>query len=434
MIRSSLPKPPGAVSSGSSSGRSGNSPPGFSDAELEHLELAAVVAHPPLAEEHGPAERDRDGDRAGDHHRRQEQEDAQRAELVEGVLDRELPAARIARVRRDQRQPAEVLDREALGHLLEQARDERDVDPQLLAAVDDAQEHLVGSGREGHDHLADVVLGDDPVEVPARAEHRHAQRAVLEDERLLVEEADRPQAQVGVLEQPLGRHPADVPGADDQGRHERLALLSRPDLPEVDDDAPAGDEQRRAETEPDRLAGGDVGCVVDEDAQGDDQAGRDREHPAGRADVVEGFDLRAPAVGALDVGHDDDDQDEDGRPQQAGLDAHRPAAPQIGDRCGENEQRDIDADTNPGPEAGAVDGSLVRIQRLERGRARPRGPASRDRRRASRTRCRGRPLDIGVRRASGKDTQTDVAYHFASLPIPGIARARSPFKTWRPPP
>ena len=78
---------------------------------------------------------------------------------------------RVRRMRGEQRQAAEVIDRQPVGHLLEQARYQRDADSELLAALDHAQQHVVGRGREGDDHLADTVLAHDLLEIPARSEH-----------------------------------------------------------------------------------------------------------------------------------------------------------------------------------------------------------------------------------------------------------------------
>ena len=100
--------------------------------------------------------------------------------------------------------------RDAPVDLLEQARHERDAHAELLAAADEPQQHLVRRRREGDDHLLDVVVGDHLLEVPARAEHRHRDRAVERVQRLLVEEPDRLEPQLRVREQPLRDQPADA--------------------------------------------------------------------------------------------------------------------------------------------------------------------------------------------------------------------------------
>jgi hypothetical protein len=64
--------------------------------------------------------------------------------------------------------------------------------------------------RERDDHDVDVVPADDFLQIPARPEDREAGPAVL-PERLLVEEADRPEAEFRAGEQPRGDEMADPP-------------------------------------------------------------------------------------------------------------------------------------------------------------------------------------------------------------------------------
>ena len=117
-----------------------------------------------------------------------------------------------------------MLHRELARHALVQAGHEGDVEAELLAALHHPEQDLVRGAREGDDHLVDVVLGGNSVEVPARPEHGDRQRVVLFDERVLVEEADRLQAELGMCEQPVRREPAYLSGADDQRRSDRLAV------------------------------------------------------------------------------------------------------------------------------------------------------------------------------------------------------------------
>ena len=100
-------------------------------------------------------------------------------------------------MRGDEREPADVLDGQPLGQALEEAWDERDLDAELVAPAREPEQHLVRRRGEGDDHVLDPVLGDDPVEVPARAEHRDALEALA---RLLVQEADRAEPELGPLE------------------------------------------------------------------------------------------------------------------------------------------------------------------------------------------------------------------------------------------
>jgi len=54
----------------------------------------------------------------------------------------------------DEGEPAEMLDFDPLGDLLEQARDDGDADTHALAAVDDLEQFLVRRLRERHDSHA----------------------------------------------------------------------------------------------------------------------------------------------------------------------------------------------------------------------------------------------------------------------------------------
>ena len=41
--------------------------------------------------------------------------------------------------------------------------------PSSLAPLQHAEQDVVGRGREGHDYVLDLVLLDDPLEIPARS-------------------------------------------------------------------------------------------------------------------------------------------------------------------------------------------------------------------------------------------------------------------------
>src|SRR5438477_3831482 len=102
-----------------------------------------------------------------------------------------------------ERDAAEVLDAVPLGDALEEARDDGDGDPELFAAPDEPEQDLVRRGRERDDHLVDAVLADDGVEIPARAGDREVERLAWIDQRILVQEGDRPEPELWRLEQPL---------------------------------------------------------------------------------------------------------------------------------------------------------------------------------------------------------------------------------------
>ena len=69
----------------------------------------------------------------------------------------------------DERQAAEVLHLRQRGHALEQPRDDRRGDAEVLAAAHDAQEHLVRRRRERDHDLLDLVARNRVVQIPARA-------------------------------------------------------------------------------------------------------------------------------------------------------------------------------------------------------------------------------------------------------------------------
>ena len=184
--------------------------------ELEHLEATAVTPDPRLPVEHRRSHRELDGKRHQREKRKRYQQHDRRHEAVDRVLDRELPALRVAGVDRDQRHAAQMLHGHATATDLEQPRHHRHRHSQLPAAPGQSEEDVMGSGREGHDHVLDVMLGDDAIEVPARAQHRQARRRRADVEGILVEEADRPQPELRALQQ-SPRHDVGHPaGADDQ--------------------------------------------------------------------------------------------------------------------------------------------------------------------------------------------------------------------------
>jgi hypothetical protein len=63
--------------------------------------------------------------------------------------------------------------------------------------------------------VADLLVSDDAVEIPACAEDGKA-GCLASVQRLLVEEPNRCQSHLRALEEPFGNQPPDVAGADDQ--------------------------------------------------------------------------------------------------------------------------------------------------------------------------------------------------------------------------
>ena len=111
--------------------------------ELEHVELAPVKAHSPLTEENGATNGDRRARRGKDQQRRYEQNREGGQYAIEGVLDRNPPAARARGVDADQRQRPDPLEEQAIGQPLEQPGHDRDGDPKMLEASQNGEIDIV---------------------------------------------------------------------------------------------------------------------------------------------------------------------------------------------------------------------------------------------------------------------------------------------------
>ena len=96
---------------------------------------------------------------------------------------------------------------------LEEARDEVDLDVEVLEVADQVEHLLVRVVREGDDHALDIEDLHHLRELPETAEQgdvREARVAVLG---LVVDEADEVEPVLGMLAQLLGDELADVAGA-----------------------------------------------------------------------------------------------------------------------------------------------------------------------------------------------------------------------------
>ena len=232
-------------------------------------------------------------------------------QAVGGVLDAEPEALRVRTSSHHERNAAQVVDRQALAHPLEQAGDERHVEPELLAPLHESQQNLVRRRREGHDHLLDAVVGDDALEVPAGAEHREPDLAVGGRPRIAVEEADRPEAELGLRLEALRHQPADSAGADDERRAERLTMPPRLDLGPVESD-PAGGEIDRRERPRSEALSREVHRLGRQRAQRQHGHGSKRRRGHDVAEVVEDVCAEARPVHPAD-GEGCDDQDAEER-------------------------------------------------------------------------------------------------------------------------
>ena len=117
-----------------------------------------------------------------------------------------------------ERNAAEIVDGEVIRHLLEESWDDRDSDASVRAALDHPQQNLVRGSREAQHEVLDLVTLDDPVEVPARSEHRKPNLLGRRVQGLLVQKTNRAQADLGVSKEAIGQHATDRTRSDNQRR------------------------------------------------------------------------------------------------------------------------------------------------------------------------------------------------------------------------
>ena len=186
-------------------------------AELEHVEAVAVPADTTLAEQHGPGGADPCGQRQRPQQGSQHDQQEAGQHAVEHVLDGELPALGVDRAQAEQRQAAQVLQRQMHVHALEEARDERDLHAEGLAAAHHRQDLAVGPGQEAEDHMPGAGLGDHALQVVGGAQHGcRALGHHLVRRRVGVQVSHRPQPQSRLGGQPHLHVGADHARADDQ--------------------------------------------------------------------------------------------------------------------------------------------------------------------------------------------------------------------------
>ena len=123
--------------------------------------------------------------------------------------------------------------------------------------------------------------------------------------RLGVEEADRAQAELGMIEQPDRGQPADAPGADDDRRRGRARARAPPGDDEIGAQ-PADREQNRRE-QPEAQRGVDTGLIGRlEGVDREDRHRRDGRRREREAEVVERLEPEPLRVSAP-AGHEADD-------------------------------------------------------------------------------------------------------------------------------
>ena len=132
--------------------------------------------------------------------------------------------------------------------------------------------------------------------------------------RLLVDEADRLQAELRMLQEPLGGQSADPPGTDDQGGPESLAvepcLRPRP----VERNSAGGDVDGRERPGPEGLRR-EVGGLREELAKCQHRHGGKRRRGDGAAQVFQDVRPKPWAVHAAGSGGGDDEDTKSGEPQ-----------------------------------------------------------------------------------------------------------------------
>ena len=195
--------------------------------------------------------------------------------------------------------------------------------------------------------MLDPVLGNDAVEIPARAQDWQA--VVVRDRaRLLVQESDRAQAELGMVLQPHGRQPADVPGADDQRRAHGLASTAGPELTPGEDDAP-GQQVDGGEGPDAGSLRGDPRIVVDENAHRQDDHGREGRCGDRDAQVVQHAQEDPRPVHAADR-HEHEGQDrEREQPQRRGGRDAGPGGAEVRNEDRGKQHEGVDSQARAGP-------------------------------------------------------------------------------------
>ncbi len=187
----------------------------------------------------------------------------------------------------------------------------------------------------------------DLLEVPARTEHRQDSSITVLGQRLLVEVADRLQAELRHLQEPLRRQPADSSGTDDQGRPQPFAGDAVLPLRPVESRAPRGEEGGRVQPEPQRLidrVGAGAGDCGDRQQQDRSEARR----PDDPSEVVERANAEPRPVEAASAQQREDEQAVAQRPGAGDGDAGNRRADRRR-RSGEREHRDVGQETAQAP-------------------------------------------------------------------------------------
>ena len=224
--------------------------------DLEQVVLGVVDEHQPPRIDPGDLAAQLRADRAagaGDEHDLAGQVGPDPLELhphrlaAEDVLDPDLAQL-----------PGDAQLTRAVGQQLEHGRGGADRDPALAAGGDDAAAQRAGRRRDRDHDLVGLELVEDPGQIRRRGRAEHLEPVLVLDAllaRIVVDEADRPQAELRVADQLADDEPAAVAAADDE--HVAGALgdadgARHPALGDEVDDEADPDQQRQAEQQEQR--------------------------------------------------------------------------------------------------------------------------------------------------------------------------------------
>ena len=287
----------------------------------------------------------------GDEHDRRGEDDRQPGEHPVGcVLERELPALRIARAHGDDRDSADPLELEIVGDALEQPRQHRHGDAADLASTQQIELRRVRAGREADDDMRDPKILQDRFEAgaersrsssPARVEHRNPRGESISSGSSSRKATGRSPNSGRWTSRSANSRPTTA-GADDQRLLPDLAGTATAHLDDVAP-APRSDHVGRGEDPgPNRLCRG-VGIVEDQHPSERHAHRDDRGRGDDRPGVLEEMGGERGPIQA-EVDEDREDQDAEDR-QREGIRAQR-CSRRARDRrdCGERQHQSVDAE------------------------------------------------------------------------------------------
>ena len=184
-------------------------------AELQHLDLVAVLADATLAEQHRSRAAEPHGERGDRHDRRGDDEQHEREHDVDGALEAPHPCAQRGLAHAVDRDAPEVVDVGAARRDadFEEARHDVHFDVAEHRGAQHADELGFARRAERDEHALDPVLDDDAVEIVDVAEQRARQTGIRR-----ADEARELEAVLGMHDDEIRELDADVAGAGDERR------------------------------------------------------------------------------------------------------------------------------------------------------------------------------------------------------------------------